>query len=62
MWREARGRGANAVVAMRFDCSETGEVMSEAPAYGPAVTVERLPAARAAVRAAVRVAVMSRAR
>jgi uncharacterized protein YbjQ (UPF0145 family) len=40
MWREARARGANAVVAMRFDCNEIGDVMSEIVAYGTAVTVE----------------------
>lgn len=39
MWREARERGANAVVAMRFDCNEIGD-MSEVVAYGTAVTVE----------------------
>ncbi len=41
MWREARSRGANAVVAMRFDCNEIGDIMSEVAAYGTAVTVER---------------------
>jgi uncharacterized protein YbjQ (UPF0145 family) len=40
MWREARARGANAIVAMRFDCNEIGGVMSEVAAYGTAVTVE----------------------
>jgi uncharacterized protein YbjQ (UPF0145 family)/predicted RNA-binding Zn-ribbon protein involved in translation (DUF1610 family) len=40
MWQEARARGANAVVAMRFDCNEIGGVMSEVAAYGTAVTVE----------------------
>jgi uncharacterized protein YbjQ (UPF0145 family) len=40
MWREARARGANAVVAMRFDCNEIGDIMSEVVAYGTAVTVE----------------------
>ncbi|HEY1823598.1 MAG TPA: YbjQ family protein [Trebonia sp.] len=40
MWREARARGANAVVAMRFDCNELSGVMSEIAAYGTAVTVE----------------------
>jgi uncharacterized protein YbjQ (UPF0145 family) len=40
MWREARKRGANAVVAMRFDCNEIGDIMSEVAAYGTAVTVE----------------------
>ena len=42
MWREARGRGANAIVAMRFDCNEIGDIMSEVVAYGTAVTVEPL--------------------
>ncbi|MGE5285928.1 MAG: YbjQ family protein [Micromonosporaceae bacterium] len=49
MWREARARGANAVVAMRFDCNEIGDIMSEVAAYGTAVTVESLdpePASR----------------
>jgi uncharacterized protein YbjQ (UPF0145 family) len=41
MWREARARGANAVVAMRFDCNEIGGIMSEVAAYGTAVTVEQ---------------------
>ena len=40
MWREARARGANAVVGMRFDCNEIGDIMSEIAAYGTAVTVE----------------------
>jgi uncharacterized protein YbjQ (UPF0145 family) len=40
MWREARSRGANAVVGMRFDCNEIGDIMSEVVAYGTAVTVE----------------------
>jgi uncharacterized protein YbjQ (UPF0145 family) len=40
MWREARAKGANAVVAMRFDCNEIGGVMSEIAAYGTAVTIE----------------------
>jgi uncharacterized protein YbjQ (UPF0145 family) len=39
MWDEARARGANAVVAMRFDCNEIGNIMSEVVAYGTAVTV-----------------------
>jgi len=42
MWHEARARGANAVVAMRFDCNEIGDIMSEVAAYGTAVTVEAL--------------------
>jgi uncharacterized protein YbjQ (UPF0145 family) len=40
MWQEARSRGANAVVAMRFDCNEIGDIMSEVAAYGTAVTAE----------------------
>ena len=44
MWREARARGANAVVAMRFDCNEIGDIMSEVAAYGTAVPVEPLTA------------------
>jgi uncharacterized protein YbjQ (UPF0145 family) len=43
MCQEARARGANAVVAMRFDCNEIGDVMSEVAAYGTAVTVEPCP-------------------
>jgi uncharacterized protein YbjQ (UPF0145 family) len=42
MWQEARARGANAVIAMRFDCNEIGNIMSEVAAYGTAVTVEPL--------------------
>jgi uncharacterized protein YbjQ (UPF0145 family) len=44
MWREARAKGANAIVAMRFDCNEIGAIMSEIAAYGTAVTVEPLMA------------------
>jgi uncharacterized protein YbjQ (UPF0145 family) len=40
MWREARSRGANAIVAMRFDCNSIATNMSEIVAYGTAVTVE----------------------
>jgi hypothetical protein len=47
MWREARARGANTVVAMRFDCNEIGDIMSEVVAYGTAVTAESLQAAAA---------------
>jgi uncharacterized protein YbjQ (UPF0145 family) len=42
MWLEARARGANAIVAMRFDCNEIGDIMSEVAAYGTAVTAEPL--------------------
>ena len=38
----ARERGANAVVAMRFDCNEIADIMSEVAAYGTAVTVRKL--------------------
>jgi uncharacterized protein YbjQ (UPF0145 family) len=37
---EAVARGANAVVAMRFDCSDVGDHLIEIAAYGTAVTVE----------------------
>jgi uncharacterized protein YbjQ (UPF0145 family) len=33
----ARAKGANAVVAMRFDCNEIAGIMSEVAAYGTAV-------------------------
>ena len=38
----ARGRGANAVLAMRFDCNEIADMMSEVAAYGTAVTVRKI--------------------
>jgi uncharacterized protein YbjQ (UPF0145 family) len=38
---EARDKGANAIVAMRFDCNQIGGVMSEVAAYGTAVTLAR---------------------
>jgi uncharacterized protein YbjQ (UPF0145 family) len=37
MLEEARARGANAVVAMRFDTSEMGDIWTEICAYGTAV-------------------------
>jgi uncharacterized protein YbjQ (UPF0145 family) len=40
---EAAKTGANAVVAMRFDCNEIGEIMTEIAAYGTAVTIEQDP-------------------
>jgi uncharacterized protein YbjQ (UPF0145 family) len=40
----ARGKGANAVIAMRFDCNEIGDIMSEVAAYGTAVTIRPLAA------------------
>jgi uncharacterized protein YbjQ (UPF0145 family) len=42
MVAEARRLGANAVVAMRFDCNEIGDIMSEVAAYGTAVTVTKI--------------------
>ena len=38
----ATERGANAVIAMRFDCNEIGDIMSEVAAYGTAVTIRPL--------------------
>ena len=37
---EAQGRGANAVLAMRFDTSEMGGNWTEICAYGTAVVIE----------------------
>lgn len=37
--QEAQVRGANAVLALRFDCNEIGGVASEIAAYGTAVFV-----------------------
>ena len=37
----ARAKGANAVLAMRFDCNEIANLMSEVAAYGTAVTVRK---------------------
>ena len=34
--------GGNAVLAMRFDCNEIADIMSEVAAYGTAVTVRRI--------------------
>ena len=39
---EAMAMGANAVIAMRFDCNEIANVMSEIGAYGTAVRVRTL--------------------
>ncbi|HTW87131.1 MAG TPA: YbjQ family protein [Candidatus Binataceae bacterium] len=38
---EARLMGANAVLAMRFDCNEIANLVSEIAAYGTAVTVRK---------------------
>jgi uncharacterized protein YbjQ (UPF0145 family) len=37
----ANEKGANAVVAMRFDCNEIANLMSEIAAYGTAVTIRK---------------------
>ena len=37
MKQEAEAKGANAIVAMRFDTSEMGDVWTELCAYGTAV-------------------------
>jgi uncharacterized protein YbjQ (UPF0145 family) len=37
-----RERGGNAVLAMRFDCNEIADMMSEVAAYGTAVTVRKV--------------------
>lgn len=40
---EASKRGANAILAMRFDSGDIGQVMNEVAAYGTAVRVKKLP-------------------
>ncbi|HEX9343869.1 MAG TPA: YbjQ family protein [Actinomycetota bacterium] len=40
MVAEAEAKGANAVLAMRFDTSEMGDVWTEIAAYGTAVKVQ----------------------
>ena len=42
MTEEAEAKGANAVVAMRFDTSEMGGVWTEICAYGTAVRARKL--------------------
>jgi uncharacterized protein YbjQ (UPF0145 family) len=42
MVEEAEGKGANAIVAMRFDTSEMGDVWTEICAYGTAVRIRKL--------------------
>ncbi len=44
MVAEAESRGANAVIAMRFDASGLGEAWTELCAYGTAVMVSPIPA------------------
>lgn len=41
MKKAAAQKGANAVVAMRFDTSEIGRAMNEVTAYGTAVTIRQ---------------------
>jgi uncharacterized protein YbjQ (UPF0145 family) len=41
MVEEAEAKGANAVVAMRFDTSEMGETWTEICAYGTAVRITK---------------------
>jgi uncharacterized protein YbjQ (UPF0145 family) len=41
MIEEAEGKGANAVIAMRFDTSEMGQNWTEICAYGTAVRVRK---------------------
>ncbi len=40
MWQDAVGRGANAIIAMRFDTGSIGQAFTEVCAYGTAVIVE----------------------
>ena len=39
---EAEAKGANAIIAMRFDASELGSMWTEICAYGTAVRVRKL--------------------
>jgi uncharacterized protein YbjQ (UPF0145 family) len=41
MTEEAEAKGANAVIAMRFDTSEMGDTWTEICAYGTAVKIAR---------------------
>ncbi len=43
MWQDATSRGANAIVAMRFDTGDIAQAFSEVCAYGTAVVVEPIP-------------------
>ena len=42
MVAEAEAKGANAILAMRFDTSEMGETWTEICAYGTAVRIRKL--------------------
>ena len=41
MVEEARPKGGNAIIAMRFDASELGSMWTEICAYGTAVKVRK---------------------
>ena len=43
MKQAAYEKGANAVIAMRFDTSELGNTMTEVAAYGTAVKIQKRP-------------------
>ena len=42
MIEEAEAKGANAIIAMRFDTSEMGETWTEICAYGTAVRINKV--------------------
>lgn len=42
MMKHAAEKGANAILAVRYDATEMGEAMTEVLAYGTAVVVERV--------------------
>lgn len=44
MWQQATQRGANAIVAMRFDTGEIAQAFTEICAYGTAVVVSPIAA------------------
>ncbi|MFI5696528.1 YbjQ family protein [Kribbella sp. NPDC051586] len=46
MCQMAQQMGANAILAMRFDCNEIAQTMSEVAAYGTAVIVHKVEAPR----------------
>jgi uncharacterized protein YbjQ (UPF0145 family) len=46
MCQMAHQLGANAILAMRFDCNEIAQTMSEVAAYGTAVVVRKIEPAR----------------
>ena len=47
MCQMAQQMGANAILAMRFDCNEIAQTMSEVAAYGTAVVVRKIEPPRA---------------